>query len=78
MSSIGQAIDALIASNVELWHLATQVKRDGKPDHTLPTEDRVRIFREVRRLNAKRSVLRWEIDSETGKGINETKIGYSE
>ena len=75
--SIGKSIDALIATHVELWHSAEQVKKDGKPDRTLPTEERVRLFRKVRRLNAKRSAIRWEIDGVTG-GANETKVGYSE
>ena len=75
--SIGENIEKLIKTNIELWHSATQIKKNGKPDHTLPTKERVDIFYKVRKLNADRSALRWSIDSELGTGgTNETKHGY--
>ena len=75
--SIGENIEKLIKTNIELWHNATQIKKNGKPDHTLPSEKRVEIFYEIRKLNAERSTLRWKIDSELdANALNETKHGY--
>lgn len=76
-SNLGKSIENLISTNIELWHQATQIKKDGKPDYSLPSSERVKIFYRVRELNATRSDLRWEIDSELNSGgTNETKIGY--
>ena len=76
--SLGESIDDLIHINLTLWHKAEGIKKHGKPDHTLPTAERVQIFRDVRALNAERSSARWGIDSLLGGGINETKIRYCE
>jgi hypothetical protein len=75
--SLGENIEKLIETNVKLWHNATQIKKNGKPDHTLPSSKRVEIFYKIRELNAERSALRWKIDSELGsEAPNETKHGY--
>lgn len=77
MSNLGESIEKLIKTNIELWHNATKIKKNGEPDHSLPTSDRVDIFYKVRELNAQRSALRWEIDSQLDlSGSNETKTGY--
>ena len=69
-------IESLIKTNIELWHNAIQIKTDGKPNRTLPTEERVKIFYKIRELNTLRSDLRWRIDSAIGFGTNETKVNY--
>lgn len=77
MSKPGESIDQLIDTNIKLWHQATKIKKNGKPDHSLPTAERVGIFYRIRELNAARSTLRWEIDSLLDEtGTNETKTGY--
>ena len=77
MKNLCESIEELILVNIELWHNATKIKKNGKPDYTLSTKKRVKIFYKIRELNAKRSALRWEIDSKLGiDGINETKSGY--
>jgi len=78
MRKIGDSIDKLIHTNVELWHEADGIKHKGKPIHDKPTAERVAIFRRVRVLNARRSAVRWEIDSTMGTGSNETKVNYCE
>jgi DTW domain-containing protein YfiP len=77
MSKISESIEELILLNVKIWHEATKVKDISgqlydKPK--LPLEDRVACALEIRRLNAKRSAVRWEIDKAIGSGTNETKI----
>lgn len=77
--SIGKSIDNLISTNVEIWGNAVKIKKDGKPDHTLSTSERVKIFYNIRKLNAFRSKLRWDIDSIIDKNApNETKLNYYE
>ena len=73
---VSKHIETLIKTNIELWHNAIQIKTDGKPNRTLPTDERVKIFYTIRELNSLRSKLRWSIDSATESGTNETKINY--
>jgi len=71
---LGDKIDSLIKTNVQIWHLATQIKKNGKPYKDMPPGDRVEIFFKIRKHNARRSKIRWAIDGDGG--INETKINY--
>ena len=78
MFRIGERIDSLININNELWHEATQIKDfDNKPKAGLSSEERVKCFLAVRKLNAKRSAVRAEIDNHFDDGVDESKINYS-
>lgn len=73
---IGNNIDQLVKTNIQIWHNAIKIKSNGKPRKAHPTADRVKIFYKIRELNAKRSQLRWKIDNKIGIGTNENKINY--
>lgn len=77
MPKISESIEELILLNIRIWHEATKVKDISGQLYDKPTlslEDRVICALEIRRLNAKRSAVRWEIDKVFGGGSNETKI----
>jgi len=79
MVLVGENILELIDINCRIWHKATKFKgitgvRRDKEDTDV--KDRVECAMEVRRLNGKRSAVRWSIDEAFGTGANETKIDY--
>jgi hypothetical protein len=76
MSDLARIIDDLVQTNIEIWHRASNIKTDGRPNRALPTQKRVEIFYKIRELNSNRSSLRWQIDSKFDNGSNETKINY--
>jgi hypothetical protein len=74
--TIGKAIEAMIDINCQIWHEVTKIKDlDGKlhNEPTMPTEERVDCALKIRKLNAERSKIRWDIDKHFG-GANETKV----
>lgn len=77
--SIGELFDAMIKCNIRIWHEATKIKTlDGVPRGMDPIE-KVKIGQEVRRLNAERSRIRWEIDKRLmDEPLNDSKIDYVE
>lgn len=78
--TLGQAIDEIILCNIKIWHTATQLKDlSGQlRDNELSTGEKVAIHTKTRLENAKRSQLRYEIDSLIGdeNAIMDTKINY--
>lgn len=79
--TVGDKMLELIDINCRIWHQATKFKNiDGVRRDKEPTsiKDRVECAMEVRKLNAKRSSTRWEIDKEFGTGANESKVNYKE
>ena len=75
--NIGEKIEEIILVNSKIWHLATQVKDiTGRlhKNNNMTREERVKCALDIRRVNADRSKIRWEIDSFFGEGTNETKI----
>ena len=76
--TIGNNIDKLIDTNNKIWHEATQIKDfDNKPIKGLSSEERVKCFLAVRKLNSNRSAIRAEIDKEFDDGVDESKVNYS-
>jgi len=77
---IGERILELIDINSKIWHRATRLKDFNnirRTDVDITPTERVDHFLKVRRLNAQRSAIRWEIDKHFG-GANESKVGYKE
>ena len=75
--NIGKKIEELLLTNIKIWHLATQVKDiSGKlyDKSNMTREQRVECALEIRKINADRSKIRWEIDDCFSTGVNETKI----
>lgn len=78
---IADSIEKLISLNIKMWHEITKIKNfDGslKKDITISPKEHVKNALLVRKLNAKRSKVRWRIDKITGYGANETKINVYE
>ena len=76
--SIADNIDKLMNINNKIWHQATQIKDfDNKPKQGLSAKERVKCFLAIRKLNAERSAVRAQIDSEFSDGVDESKVNYS-
>ena len=70
--TVGEEIDELIKTNLEIWHRDYPIRR-GDP---MDPEEKAVIFLESRVLNAKRAEQKYKIDKETGEATQDFKVNY--
>lgn len=76
-TNLGLRINEMILINIKIWHEATKVKDINgrlKSKTEISLDKRVECALNIRKLNAERSAVRWEVDSYFGAGTNETKV----
>jgi len=77
--SIGELFDAMTKCNIEIWHEATKIKTLNGVPRVMDASEKVAIGQEIRKLNAKRSAIRWEIDKRLmDEPLNDCKTKYVE
>lgn len=76
--SLGEDIDLLIRKHIELWHEATKIKDfNGNLIKDMSSEDRVKVFLNIRMLNSDRAQVRDKINKICNSGYPDPKINYT-
>ena len=77
---IGSKIEELLEINNAIWHEATTIKDfENNPIPGVSSQTRVQTFFNIRKLNAKRSAVRHEVDVMAGddSASDERKVNYA-